>query len=224
MEAAKIAQRIGITLAHTLLSEARRPIGVSYESDHGVDMDYTMCSAFYIHMTDLQNLVNMSVDLWIAVVYTLNEAGDQDLGFAVSHAKVPACELKIYPLPSINYAAAVIKTFMAYSMLPYFDLDGIAAKTDLAYLQGKYGNAEGWGDTITLNLKAENFPYDVDYSGGIFKGFSDRMLDNMKQDVAKAVGITEDFRHRVFSLENDIGVVFVPESTYLASRQVPKEL
>jgi hypothetical protein len=224
MEAAKIAQRIGVTLAHTLLSEARRPIGVSYESDQGVDMDYTLVSAFYIHMTDLQNLVNMPVDLWIAVVYTLNEAGEQDLGFTASHAKVPPCELKTYPLPSINYAAAVIKRFMAYSMLPYYDLEGLATKSNLRYLTGKYGSAEGWGDTITLNLKAEDFPYDVDYSGGVFKGFSDRMLEGMKADVARTMGVAEDLRHRVFSLDNDIGIVFVPESTYLASKQVPKEL
>ena len=105
MEAAKVVQRIGVTLAHTLLAEARRPIGVSYESDQGVDMDYTLCSAFYIHLKGLQNLVNMKVDLWIAVVYKLDEAGQQDLGFSISHRKLPACELKLYPLPSINYAA-----------------------------------------------------------------------------------------------------------------------
>jgi hypothetical protein len=224
MEAAKIAQRVGVTLAHTLLSEARRPIGVSYESDHGVGMDYTVCSAFYIHMTDLQNLVNMPVDLWIAVVYTLNENGEQDLSFAVAHSKVPACELKTYPMPSINYAAEVIKRFMSYSMLPYYEFDGVAAKAKLSYLSGKYGNAEGWGDTVTLNLKAEDFPHDVDYTAGIFRGFSKRMLENMKIDVARAMGITDDLRHRVFSMGNDIGIVFVPESTYLASKQVPKEL
>ena len=224
MEAAKLAQRVGVTLAHTLLSEARRPIGVSYESDQGVGMDYTLCSAFYIHMTDLQNLLNMPVDLWVAVVYKLNEAGDQDLGFTVTHQKMPPCELKVYPLPSINYAAAVIKNFMAYSMLPYFDIDGLAVKTNLPYLQGKYGQAEGWGDTVTLNIKAEDFPYDVDFAGGVFRGFSDRLMEGMKRDVAMAMGTPDTLRHRVYSLENDIGVVFVPETTYLASRKVPKEL
>jgi hypothetical protein len=158
------------------------------------------------------------------VVYKLNEAGDQDLGFAVAHQKVPACELKVYPLPSINYAAAVIKRFMAYSMLPYFDIEGLAVKTDLAFLQGKYGDAEGWGDTITLNIRAEDFPYDVDFAGGVFRGFSDRLLEGMKLDVATAMGTQDTLRHRVYSLENDIAVVFVPETTYLASRKVPKEL
>jgi hypothetical protein len=224
MEAAKVVQRIGVILAHTLLSEARRPIGVSYESDQGVDMDYTLCSAFYIHMTDLQNLVNMKVDLWIAVVYRLNEGGEQDLGFAITHNKVPACELRLYPFPSINYAAEVTKKFMAFSLLPYYDLDGLAQKANLANLSEKYGNADGWGDTVTVQLRAEDFPYDVDYTGGIFRGFSERMLEGMKQDVAMALGSGEELRHRVFSLENDIGVVFVPESTYLASRSVPKEL
>ena len=224
MEAAKLAQRIGVTLAHTLLSEARKPISVSYESDQGVNMDYTLCSAFYIHMSDLQNLLNMPVDLWVAVVYKLNEAGDQDLGFRVTHQKLPACELKVYPLPSINYAAKVIKNFMAYSMLPYFDIDGLAVKTNLSFLQGKYGNAEGWGDTVTLNIKAEDFPYDVDFAGGVFRGFSDRLLEGMKLDVATAMGTQDTLRHRVYSLENDIGIVFVPETTYLASRKVPKEL
>jgi hypothetical protein len=224
MEAAKLAQRIGVTLTHTLLSEARRPISVSYETDQGVDMDYTLCSAFYIHMTDLQNLLNMPVDLWISVVYRLNEAGDQDLGFAITHQKVPVCELKIYPLPSINYAAAVAKRFMAYSMLPYFDIEGVAAKTNLSFQQGKYGNDEGWGDTVTINMKAEDFPYDVDFAGGVFRGFSSRLMEGMKLDVAMAMGITDTLRHRVYSLENDIGIVFVPESSYLASRDVPKEL
>ena len=224
MEAAKLAQRIGVTLAHTLLSEARRPIGVSYETDQGVDMNYTLCSAFYIHMTDLQNLLNMPIDLWVAVVYKLNEAGDQDLGFTVTHQKVPACELKVYPLPSINYAAAVIKNFMSYSMLPYFDVEGLAAKTNLPYLQGKYGRAEGWGDTVTINIKAEDFPHDVDFAGGIFRGFSDRFLEGMKNDVIMAMGTHDTLRHRVYSLENDIGIIFVPETTYLASRKVPKEL
>jgi hypothetical protein len=199
-------------------------MSVSYESDQGVGMDYTLCSAFYIHMSDLQNLLNMPVDLWVAVVYTLNEAGDQDLGFAVSHHKLPACELKIYPLPSVNYAAEVVKRFMAYSMLPYFDVDGLAVKTNLSFLQGKYGRAEGWGDTITVNIKAEDFPYDVDYAGGVFRGFSDRLLEGMKRDVQTAMGTSDTLRHRVYSLENDIGVVFVPETTYLASRKVPKEL
>ena len=74
MEAAQIVQRIGTTLAHSLLSEARKPIGVSYESDQGVDMGYTLCSVFYIHMADLQNLVNMPVDLWVSVVYKLSDA------------------------------------------------------------------------------------------------------------------------------------------------------
>ena len=224
MEAANIAQRVGIALAHTLLSEARRPIGVSYESDEGVGMDYAFCSAFFIHMTDLQNLVNMQVDLWVAVVYRLDENGKQDLGFAITHNKVPACELNIYPLPSIAYAAEVVKKFMAYSMLPYFDLDGSARQANLSYLSGKYGKADGWGDTVTLSLKAEDFPYDVDYRGGIFRGFSDRMLEGMKKDVAMSMNAGEELRHRVFSLDNDIGVVFVPESTYLASRKVPKEL
>jgi hypothetical protein len=224
MEAAKLAQRIGVILAHTLLSEARKPISVSYESDQGVDMSYTLCSAFYVHMSDLQNLMNMPIDLWISVVYKLNEAGDQDLGFAVAHEKVPACELKVYPLPSINYAAEAIKRFMAYSMLPYFDIDGVAAKTNLAFLQGKYGKADGWGDTITLHIKAEDFPYDVDYAGGVFRGFSERLMEAMKRDVATAIGITDDLRHRVYSMGNEIGIVFVPESTYLASREVPKEL
>jgi len=109
-------------------------------------------------------------------------------------------------------------------MLPYFDVDGLAVKTNLRYLQGKYGNAEGWGDTITLNIKAEDFPYDVDFAGGVFRGFSERMMESMKRDVAAAIGITDTLRHRVFSMGNDIGVVFVPEVTYLASKEVPKEL
>jgi hypothetical protein len=113
---------------------------------------------------------------------------------------------------------------MAYSMLPYFDVDGLAVKTNLSFLQGKYGRAEGWGDTITVNIKAEDFPYDVDYAGGVFRGFSDRLLEGMKRDVQTAMGTSDTLRHRVYSLENDIGVVFVPETTYLASRKVPKEL
>lgn len=224
MEAAKIVQRIGVALAHTLLSEARRPIGVSYESDQGVDMDCTLCSAFYIHMTDLQNLVNMPMDLWISVVYMLDDSGKEDLGFAITHSKVPVCELKVYPLPSINYAAEVIKRFMSFSMLPYFDLEGKAQESNLTYLTGKYGKAEGWGDTITLNIRAEDFPYDVDFRGGVFQGFSDRMMNGMKKDVATAMGVNEELRHRVYSLDNDIGIVFVPSSTYLASKEVPKEL
>jgi hypothetical protein len=187
-------------------------------------MDYTLCSAFYIHMTDLQNLLNMPVDLWVSVVYKLNEAGDQDLGFTVSHQKLPACELKVYPLPSINYAAAVVKNFMAYSMLPYFDIDGLAVKTNLSFLQGKYGRADGWGDTVTVNIKAEDFPYDVDFAGGVFRGLSERFLEGLKNDVTMAMGTHDTLRHRVYSLENDIGIVFVPETTYLASKHVPKEL
>ncbi len=225
MEAANVAQRTGIALAHTLLSEARRPIGVSYESAEGVDMmDYALCSAFYIHMTDLQNLVNMKVDLWVAVVYKIGEDGSQDIGFSITHNKMPPCELTLYPLPSIKYAAEVVKKFMAYSLLPYFDLEGMAQKANLSYLSGKYGNAEGWGDTVTVQMKAEDFPYDVDFRGGIFRGFSDRLLEGLKQDVALSMSTAEELRHRVFSLDNDIGVVFVPESTYLASRSVPKEL
>ena len=224
MEAAKLAQRIGMALTHTMLRESRQPISVSYESDQGVGMDYTLCSAFYIHMSDLQNLMNMPVDLWISVVYKLNEDGEQDIGFSVAHQKIPACEIKSYPLPSVNYAAAVIKRFMAYSMLPYFDVDGLAVKTNLAFLKGKYGKAEGWGDTVTVSVRAEDFPYDVDFAGGVFRGFSDRLLEGMKRDVSMAMGITDTLRHRVYSLGNDINVVFIPETTYLASREVPKEL
>jgi len=224
MEAAQIVQRIGTTLAHSLLSEARKPIGVSYESDQGVDMGYTLCSVFYIHMTDLQNLVNMPVDLWVAVVYKLSDSGEQDLGFTITHHKESPCELNVYPLASIEYAVAVIKRFFSFSLLPYFELSGTAQGANLEFLAGKYGNAQGWGDTITLNIKAEDFPYDVDYGSGVFRGFSDRMLSEMKKDVAVSFGSPEKLKHRVFSLENDIGVVFIPESTYLASKQVPKEL
>jgi len=224
MDAAHIVQRIGVTLAHTLLSEAREPIGVSYESDQGVDMDYTLCSAFYIHMENLQNLVNMKVDLWVAVVYKLDEHGNQDLGFTVTHNKIPACDLTIYPLPSINYAAEVVKRFMSFSLLPYFDLDGLAPKTNLNFLKGKYGNADAWGDTVTITIQSEDFPYDVDFRGGTFQGFSDRLLEEMKKDVSLAMGTSDELRHRVFSDGNKIGVIFMPESTYLASRSVPKEL
>lgn len=224
MEAAQVVQRIGLTLAHSLLSEARKPIGVSYESDQGVDMDYTLCSVFYVHMTDLQNLVNMPVDLWVAVVYKLSDSGEQDVGFTVTHHKEAPCELKTYPLVSLDYAVEVIKRFFAFSLLPYFELSGTAQGANLAYLAGKYGDAQGWGDTVTLNLKAEDFPYDVDYRGGVFRGFSDRMLEGMKKDVALAFGTAEELKHRVFSTGNDIGVVFIPESTYLASRKVPEEL
>jgi len=224
MEAAQIVQRIGVTLAHSLLSEARRPIGVKYESEQGVDMDYALCSVFYIHLQDLQNLVNMPVDLWVSVVYKLNEAGEQDLGFAITHSKTAPCELQMYPIGSIEHAVAVIKKFFAYSMLPYFDLAGAGLETDLTFLNGKYGNAQAWGDTITLNLKAEDFPYDVDYTGGIFRGFSDRLLNGMIKDVQTSIGQPEELKHRVFSLENDIGIVFIPKSTYSASKDVPKEL
>ena len=133
MEAAQIAQRIGVTLAHALLSEARKPIGVRYESDQGVDMDYALCSVFYIHMTDLQNLANMTVDLWIAVVYKLSNSGEQELGFAVTHQQTAPCELNIYPIASIDYAVDVIKKFFAYSMLPYFDLGGKAFLDDILH-------------------------------------------------------------------------------------------
>ena len=224
MEAAQIAQRIGVTLAHSLLSEARKPIGVSYESDQGVDTDYALCSVFYIHMSDLQNLVNMPVDLWIAVLYKLNESGEEDVGFAVSHHKVAPCELKTYPVGSIDHAVEVIKKFFAYSMLPYFEMRGAAQATDLTFLAGKYGDARGWGDTITLNLRAEDFPYDVDYGDGVFRGFSERFMASMLADVQSAMGAQEELKHRVFSLENDIGVVFIPQSTYSASKHVPKEL
>jgi hypothetical protein len=224
MEAAQIIQRIGVTLAHSLLSEARKPIGVNYESDQGVDMTYTLCSVFYIHLQDLQNLVNMPVDLWVSVVYKLNESGEQDVGFAVTHHKEAPCELKTYPLGSIEHAVEVIKKFFAYSMLPYFEMRGAAQTTDLTFLAGKYGNAQAWGDTVTLNLKAEDFHYDVDYTGGVFRGFSDRLLNNMINDVQTAIGKPEELKHRVFSLENDIGVVFIPKSTYSASKYVPKEL
>lgn len=224
MEAAQIVQRIGVTLAHSLLSEARKPIGVEYESDQGVGMDYALCSVFYIHMADMQNLVNMPVDLWIAVVYKLTESGEQDLGFTVTHHKVAPCELKTYPLGSIDYAVQVIKKFFAYSMLPYFEARGVAQATDLTFLAGKYGDAQAWGDTITLNLKAEDFQYDVDYGSGVFRGFSERLLNNMIKDVQTAIGSQEELKHRVFSLENDIGIVFIPKSTYSASKHVPKEL
>ncbi len=224
MEAAQIIQRIGVTLAHALLSEARKPIGVNYESDQGVDMDYALCSVFYIHLQDLQNLVNMPVDLWVSVLYKLNESGEQDLGFTVTHHKVAPCELKTYPIGSIEHAVEVIKKFFAYSMLPYFEMRGAAQTTDLTFLAGKYGNAQAWGDTVTLNLKAEDFHYDVDYTGGVFRGFSDRLLNNMINDVQTAIGKPEELKHRVFSLENDIGVVFIPKSTYSASKYVPKEL
>jgi len=224
MEAAQVVQRIGVTLAHALLSEARKPIGVNYESDQGVDMDCSLCSVFYIHMADLQNLVNMSMDLWIAVVYRLNERGEQALEFAVTHHKTAPCELKTYPILSIDHAVDVIKAFFAYSMLPYFDMRGIAQATDLTFLAGKYGDAQAWGDTVTLNLRAEDFPYDVDYTEGVFKGFSDRILKGMQTDVQRAMGKSEELKHRVFSLENDIGVVFIPQSTYSASKHVPEEL
>ncbi len=224
MEAAQIVQRIGVTLAHALLSEVRKPIGVNYESDQGVDMDYALCSVFYIHMSDLQNLVNMPIDLWVAVVYKLAESGEQDLGFAITHHKAAPCELKTYPLGSIDHAVEVIKKFFAYSMLPYFEMRGAAQATDLTFLAGKYGNAQAWGDTVTLNLKAEDFPYDVDYGSGVFRGFSDRLLKNMVSDVQMALGMPEELKHRVFSLENDIGIVFIPQSTYSASKHVPKEL
>ena len=224
MEAAQIVQRIGVTLAHALLSEARRPIGVKYESEQGVDMDYALCSVFYIHLQDLQNLVNMPIDLWVSVVYKLNQAGEQDLGFAITHNKTAPCELQMYPIGSIEHAVEVIKKFFAYSMLPYFELSGAALETDLTFLSGKYGNAQAWGDTVTLNLKAEDFPYDVDYTGGVFRGFSDRLLNNMIKDVQTSIGQSEELKHRVFSLENDIGVVFIPKSTYSASKHVPKEL
>ena len=123
------------------------------------------------------------------------------------------CLSTCYPLPSINYAAAVVKTFMAYSMLPYFDVDGLAVKTNLAYLQGKYGRAEGWGDTVTVNIMAEDFPYDVDFAGGVFRGFSERFLEGLKNDVTMAMGTHDTLRHRVYSLENDIGIVFVTQCT-----------
>ena len=224
MDAAHVVQRIGVTLAHTLLSEARMPIDVSYESDQGVDMDYTLCSAFYIYMRDLKNLVNMELDLWVAVVYKLDERGNQDIGFTITHNKVPACELSIYPMPSINYAAEVVKKFMAFSLLPYFELEGLARKVKLDRLKGKYGDASAWGDTVTVTLKAEDFPYDVNFQGGIFQGFSDRMLNDMKNEVTMAMGNKVKLRHRVFSAGNQIGVIFIPEDTYLASRSVPKEL
>ncbi len=224
MEAAQIVQRIGITLAHVLLSEARKPIGVKYESDQGVGMDYALCSVFYIHMADMQNLVNMPVDLWVSVVYRLTESGEQDLGFTVTHHKVAPCELKTYPLGSIDYAVEVIKKFFSYSMLPYFETRGVAQAADLTFLAGKYGNAQAWGDTVTLNLKAEDFPYDVDYGSGVFRGFSERLLKNMVSDVQTAMGAQEELKHRVYSLENDIGIVFIPQSTYSASKHVPKEL
>ncbi len=224
MKAAQIVQRIGSTLAHSLLSEARRPIGVQYESDEGVDMGYTLCSVFYIHMTNLRNLVNMPVDLWIGVVYKLNEAGEQELGFSVVHDRTPPCELKTYPLYSLEHAVDVIKKFFVHSLLPYFDLKGIAQDANVDALAGKYGKAEGWGDTVTLALQAQDFPYDVDYDQGIFRGFSDRMWKQMEKDVQSALGTNEELKHRVFSKENDIGVVFIPSSTVLLSKEVPKEL
>jgi hypothetical protein len=73
-------------------------------------------------------------------------------------------------------------------------------------------------------LQAEDFPYDVDYNGGVFRGFSDRMWEEMDKDVKTSLGRGEELRHRVFSQDNDIGVVFVPLSTYLMSKEVPKEL
>ncbi len=224
MDAAHVVQRIGITLAHTLMSEARVPMNVSYESDQGVDMDYVLCSAFYIHMQDLKNLVSMKTDLWVAIVYKLDERGNQDIGFTITRHKIPACELNVYPMPSINYAAEVVKKFMAFSLLPYFELEGLAIKTNLNKLKGKYGDVDAWGDTITITVQAEDFPHDVDFRGGIFQGFSDRLLNSMKNDVSVAIKNKDKLRHRVFTDHNKIGIVFIPESTYLASRSVPKEL
>jgi len=224
MEAALISQRIGITLGHILLSEARKPIEVHYEAAEGVDMNYALCSAFYLHMVDLKNLVNMSVDLWIAVVYTLDEKGIQNLGFSVNHHKIAPCEMKLYTIFSLDHAAATIKNFFAYSLLPYFDLPNVAGRTNVDGLAKKYGNADVWGNTVTINLKAEDFPYDVDYESGVFRGFSERMLALMVQDVQQALGTQEELKHRIFSVNNDIGIIFIPASTYEATKNVPKGL
>lgn len=224
MEAAQIAQRIGITIGHALLSEARRPIEVRYESAEGVDMNYVLCSAFYLHMVDLRNLVNMPIDLWIAIVYTLDEHGGQNLSFSINHSKIAPCEMSLYPIFSIDHAVKVIQKFFAFSLLPYFDLPSLTQKINPRQLSQKYGNASIWGDTVTVNVKAEDFPYDVDYEGGVFRGFSKRMMNNMLRDVQNTLGIQEDLKHRIFSVGNDIGVVFVPQSTYEASKTVPKDL
>ena len=224
MEAAQIVQRIGVTLGHSLLSQARKPIEVRYETAEDVDMNYVLCSAFYLHMVDLRNLVNMPLDLWISVVYTLDEKGSQNLGFAVTHDKIAPCEMTLYPIGSIDHATEVVKRFFAFSLLPYFDLKELVKEADLKYLAGKYGNADAWGDTITLNFRAEDFPYDVDYAGGVFRGFSNRMMKNMIEDVQYAFHTTDELKHRVYSTGNNINVVFIPASTYAASKSVPRDL
>jgi len=224
MKAGQIVQRIGVTLARSLLSEARKPIGVHYESEQGVDMDYVLHSVFYIYMDNLRNLVNMPLELWIAIEYTLDENGNQDLGFSITHNKIAPCELHSYPLRSIEHAVAVIKKFFSYSMLPYFDEIGATQNINLPYLEGKYGKAEAWGDTVTLGVKAEDFPYDVDFSNGVFRGFSDRMLESMVKDVQLAMGTPEELKYRIYSKENNIGIVFIPKITYSASKYVPREL
>lgn len=224
MEAAAIVQRIAITLGHALASESTKPIEVKYESAEGVDLDYSLCSVCYLHMPRLQNLVNMPVDLWVAVVYKLDESGKQSLGFSVAHNKIAPCELNVYPIGSIDHAVGTIKKFFYFSLLPYFELQGFDRSVNIAALAQKYGNAEAWGNTITIHLKAESFPYDVDFTGGVFRGFSDRILAQMIQDVQQVIGTSEELKHRVFTSKNDIGVIFIPNSTYKATKNVPKEL
>ena len=223
MEAALISQRIGITLGHVLLSEARKPIEVHYEAAEGVDMNYVLCSAFYLHMVDLKNLVGMSIDLWIAIVYTVDERGIQNLAFSINHHKIAPCEMKLYPIFSIDHAAKVVKNFFTFSLLPYFDLQDMS-RINVDNLSRKYGNVDVWGNTVTINVKAEDFPYDVDYESGVFRGFSKRMLKTMILDVQQALGIQEELKHRIFSVNNDIGIVFIPASTYEASKEVPQGL